>query len=68
MLAQLETRLPVGQACQLVEHTADVNLAEDWLRYLPTIEGVVAKRADRKYADRKYAASDMQIRNERLRW
>ncbi|MBV9157699.1 MAG: hypothetical protein JO097_15655, partial [Acidobacteriaceae bacterium] len=35
---------------QLVEHTADVNLAEDWLRYLPTIEGVLAKRADRRYA------------------
>ena len=47
----LEQLLGSRHPClQLVEHTADVNLAEDWLRLLPTIEGVVAKRADRKYA------------------
>jgi ATP-dependent DNA ligase len=34
---------------QLVEQAADVNLAEDWLKFLPSIEGVVAKRADRPY-------------------
>jgi ATP-dependent DNA ligase len=27
-----------------------VQLAEDWLKLLPSIEGVVAKRADRRYA------------------
>ena len=47
----LEQLLGSRHPClQLAEHTADVNLAEDWLRYLPTIECVVAKRADRKYA------------------
>jgi hypothetical protein len=35
---------------QLVDQTADVNLAEGWLKLLPSIEGVVAKRADRRYA------------------
>jgi ATP-dependent DNA ligase len=33
---------------QLIEHTADVELARDWLRLLP-IEGVVAKRVDGRY-------------------
>lgn len=36
-------------AYSLVEQTTDVNLAEDWLKFLP-IEGVAAKRADRRYA------------------
>jgi ATP-dependent DNA ligase len=35
---------------QLIEQTADLHLAEDWLKLLPSIEGVVAKRADRRYA------------------
>ena len=43
----LENRHP---RLQLVEQTADAKLAEDWLRFLPSIEGVVAKRADRGYA------------------
>ena len=33
---------------QLVDQTSDVQLARDWLS-LPSIEGVVAKRADRPY-------------------
>ena len=48
--AQLERLLADPHPClQLVEQTADVHLAEDWLRFLPSIEGVVAKRADRRY-------------------
>jgi ATP-dependent DNA ligase len=43
----LEARDP---RVQLVEQTPDVDLAEDWLKFLPSIEGVVAKRADRRYA------------------
>ena len=43
----LETQHP---CLQLIEQTPDVNLAEEWLEFLPTIEGVVAKRADRRYA------------------
>ena len=35
---------------QLIEQTANVDLARDWLTFLPTIEGVVAKRADGRYA------------------
>jgi ATP-dependent DNA ligase len=35
---------------QLIEQTANLDLAEDWLKLLPSIEGVVAKRADRRYA------------------
>jgi ATP-dependent DNA ligase len=34
---------------QLVEQTADLELAQDWLS-LPNLEGVVAKRVDRPYA------------------
>ena len=49
--AQLERLLADRHPClQLIEQTAEVNLAEDWLRLLPSIEGVVAKRADRPYA------------------
>ena len=36
-------------ALQLVEQTADLDLAQDWLS-LPNLEGVVAKRVDRPYA------------------
>ena len=47
----LERLLEIQHPClQLVEQSADVDLAEDWLRLLPSIEGVVAKRADRRYA------------------
>jgi ATP-dependent DNA ligase len=35
---------------QLIEQTAAADLAHDWLTLLPTIEGVVAKRADGRYA------------------
>jgi ATP-dependent DNA ligase len=49
--AWLERLLAERHPClQLVEQTSDVTLAEDWLRLLPSIEGVVAKRADRRYA------------------
>jgi len=47
----LERLLEARHPCvQLIDQTADVNLAEDWLKLLPSIEGVVAKRADRRYA------------------
>jgi ATP-dependent DNA ligase len=47
----LEGLLDARHPClQVVEQTANVDLAEDWLRLLPSIEGVVAKRADRRYA------------------
>jgi ATP-dependent DNA ligase len=49
--ARLEWLLDERHPClQLVEQTSDVTLAEDWLKLLPSIEGVVAKRADRPYA------------------
>jgi ATP-dependent DNA ligase len=39
-----------GHPClQLMEQTADLALARDWLTLLPSIEGVVAKRADGRY-------------------
>jgi ATP-dependent DNA ligase len=44
--APLEHRDP---SLQLVNHTDEVELAQAWLT-LPSIEGVVAKRADRAYA------------------
>jgi ATP-dependent DNA ligase len=48
---ELERLLTDHHPClQLIDQTADVNLAEDWLKLLPSIEGVVAKRADRPYA------------------
>jgi len=47
----LERLLGARHPClQIVEHTADLELAEDWLKLLPSIEGVVARRADRRYA------------------
>jgi ATP-dependent DNA ligase len=36
---------------QLVEQTADANFADDWLKFLPTIHGVVAKRAENRSVD-----------------
>ena len=36
-------------ALQLVSHTADPELAEDWLSLAPGLEGVVAKRPDGRY-------------------
>lgn len=46
---QLEHLLDHRHPClQLVAHTADRNLAEDWLA-VPSLEGVVAKRVDRPY-------------------
>jgi ATP-dependent DNA ligase len=48
---RLERLLAARHPCiQLVEQTADVDLAQEWLRFLSSIEGVVAKRADRRYA------------------
>lgn len=40
----------VNPCLQLIEQTADVDLARDWLALVPNIEGVVAKRADRPYS------------------
>jgi ATP-dependent DNA ligase len=41
---------------QLVTHTHDLQLAEQWLAMLPSVEGVVAKRADGRYtAGRQHA-------------
>lgn len=37
-------------AClQLISQTPAVEEAEDWLRLLPSLEGVVAKRSDGRY-------------------
>jgi ATP-dependent DNA ligase len=48
--AHLEGLLEVEPAClQLIAQTTDVDGAEDWLRLLPGIEGVVAKRQDGRY-------------------
>jgi len=48
--ARLETLLAPDPGClQLISQTPDVDEAEDWLRLLPSIEGVVAKRADGRY-------------------
>ena len=48
--ARLETLLAPDPGClQLISQTPDVDEAEDWLRFLPSIEGVVAKRADGRY-------------------
>jgi ATP-dependent DNA ligase len=47
--ARLETLLGADPGCiQLISQIPDVEEAEDWLR-LPSIEGVVAKRADGRY-------------------
>jgi ATP-dependent DNA ligase len=47
--SELERLLDGLHPClQLVEQTADLELARDWLS-LPSLEGVVAKRADRPY-------------------
>ena len=46
----LEGLLSTRQPClQLVLQTADVETAREWLRLLPSIEGVVAKRGDGQY-------------------
>jgi hypothetical protein len=34
---------------QLMEQTSSIETAREWLRLLPTIEGVVAKRAESRY-------------------
>ena len=48
--AHLEGLLEGEPAClQLIAQTTDVDAAEDWLRLLPGIEGVVAKRQDGRY-------------------
>jgi ATP-dependent DNA ligase len=48
--ARLEDLRGPGHNClQLVSHTADAELAEDWLSLAPGLEGVVAKRADGRY-------------------
>ncbi len=47
----LEALLGSGDAyLQLVAQTASVEEAEDWLRFVPGLEGVVAKRCDGRYA------------------
>jgi ATP-dependent DNA ligase len=47
--ARLETLLAADPGCiQVISQTPDVEEAEDWLRR-PSIEGVVAKRADGRY-------------------
>jgi len=44
---RLELLLPDLHPClQLVEQTASIELARDWLARLPVLEGVVAKRVD----------------------
>jgi ATP-dependent DNA ligase len=48
--ARLETVLAANSTClQLVAQTESVEEAEEWLRLLSNIEGVVAKRADGRY-------------------
>src|SRR5262249_30691788 len=48
--ANLETLLAPNPAClQLIAQTDALKEAEDWLRLLPNIEGVVAKRSDGRY-------------------
>ena len=71
---ELERLAAVRHPCiQLVEQTADVDLAEQWLRLLPSIEGVVAKRADRHYApagaglDQGQAVPNGRLRRHRHR-
>jgi bifunctional non-homologous end joining protein LigD len=47
---RLESLLAAQPGClQLISQTPDVEEAEDWLRLVPSIEGVVAKRADGRY-------------------
>jgi ATP-dependent DNA ligase len=47
---RLERLLGDGTSClQLMTQTTDVCEAEDWLRLLPNIEGVVAKRQNGRY-------------------
>jgi len=47
---RLETLLEVNPGClQLISQTPDIEEAEEWLRLLPSIEGVVAKRSDGRY-------------------
>jgi hypothetical protein len=47
---RLEALVAADPGClQLISQTSDVEEAEDWLRLLPSIEGVVAKRADGRY-------------------
>lgn len=46
----LESLLPDLHPClQLVEQTASIELARDWLAHLASLEGVVAKRVDGRY-------------------
>jgi ATP-dependent DNA ligase len=48
--SRLEQLLCGGHDClQLVWHTADPELAENWLSLAPGLEGVVAKRTDGRY-------------------
>src|SRR5262249_10013596 len=48
--AILESLLAANPAClQLIAQTDAVEEAEDWLRLVPSIEGVVAKRWDGRY-------------------
>jgi ATP-dependent DNA ligase len=48
--AKLESLLAADHAClQLIAQTDALEEAEDWLRLVPSIEGVVAKRWDGRY-------------------
>jgi ATP-dependent DNA ligase len=48
--SQLESLLGGLHPClQLVTQTEDASLAQEWLALVPSIEGVVAKRADGRY-------------------
>jgi ATP-dependent DNA ligase len=48
--SQLEALLLGSHPClELVTQTDDQHIAEEWLALLPSVEGVVAKRADRAY-------------------
>ena len=47
---RLENLVPRGNGClQLMTQTDDVQLARDWLAHVPSVEGVVAKRANGRY-------------------
>lgn len=49
--AEIECRLWRDEPCvQLVLQTADAQVAREWLTLLATLEGVVAKRGDGRYA------------------
>jgi ATP-dependent DNA ligase len=51
--AHLERLISGERSClQLVLQTSDIEVAREWLKLLTTIEGIVAKRGDGRYAAR----------------